>query len=69
MLPAGVTPDTVEKIRDAVLRTLKLPEIQQKMLAIGLEPASGEREDVAGDMRKEIDYWKRVAQATGIKAE
>lgn len=68
LLPAGVAPSTVDKIRDAVLRVLKMPEVQQKMFAIGLEPASGEREDVAADMRKEIDYWKRVVQITGIKA-
>jgi tripartite-type tricarboxylate transporter receptor subunit TctC len=68
LLPAGVAPGTVDKIREAVLRLLKTPEVQQKMLAIGLEPASGEREDVAGDMRKEVEYWKRVVQATGIKA-
>ncbi|TFZ02729.1 tripartite tricarboxylate transporter substrate binding protein [Ramlibacter henchirensis] len=67
LLPAGVATDTVEKIREAVLRVLRMPDIQQKMLAIGLEPTSGQREDVAGDMRKEIDYWKRVVQATGIK--
>lgn len=68
MLPAGVAPDTVEKIREAVHRVLKLPDVQQKMVAIGLEPASGEREDVAADMRREIEYWKRAVQATGIKA-
>ena len=38
------------------------------MYAIGLEPTSGEREDVAANMRKEIEYWKRVVQTTGIKA-
>jgi tripartite-type tricarboxylate transporter receptor subunit TctC len=69
MLPAGVAPATVEKIREAVLRVLKMPDVQQKMYSIGLEPASGEREDVAGDMRREIDYWTRVVQATGIKSE
>jgi tripartite-type tricarboxylate transporter receptor subunit TctC len=68
LLPANVAPPTVEKIREAVLRVLKTPEVQQKMLAIGLEPATGEREDVAADMRREIDYWKRVVQVTGIKA-
>jgi tripartite-type tricarboxylate transporter receptor subunit TctC len=69
MLPAGVAPATVEKIRDAVQRVIKMPDVREKMLALGLEPASGEREDVAGDMRKEIDYWTRVVQTTGIKAE
>ena len=70
MLPAGVAPETVEKIREATLRVLKMPEIQQKMLSIGLEPAPGDpREDVAGDMRREIEYWKKTALTTGIKAE
>jgi tripartite-type tricarboxylate transporter receptor subunit TctC len=68
MLPAGVAPETVEKIRAAVQRVIRTPDVQEKMLALGLEPASGEREDVAADMRKEIDYWKRVVKATGIQA-
>ncbi|MBC5767025.1 Bug family tripartite tricarboxylate transporter substrate binding protein [Ramlibacter albus] len=68
LLPAGVAPQTVDKVRDAVLRVIRMPDVRQKMQEIGLEPASGEREDVAGDMRKEIDYWKRVVQVTGIKA-
>lgn len=67
LLPAGTPAPTVDRIRDSVLRLLKTPEIQQRMVAIGLEPSGGEREDVAGDMRKEIDYWRRVVQATGIK--
>jgi len=68
LLPAGVAPQTVDKVRDAVQRILKTPEVREKMFAIGLEPASGEREDVAGDMRKETAYWKRVVQQAGIKA-
>lgn len=68
LLSAGVAPQTVEKIREAVLRVLKMPDVREKMYAIGLEPTSGERENVAADMAKEIEYWKRVVQATGITA-
>jgi tripartite-type tricarboxylate transporter receptor subunit TctC len=68
MLPAGVAQPTVDKIRDAVQRVLKMPDVREKMIAVGLEPTFGEREDVAADMRKEIDYWRRVVQVTGIKA-
>jgi len=68
MLPAGVPGPTVDKIREAVLRVLRQPEVREKMMALGLEPAPGEAEDVAGNMRKEIDYWKRAVAATGIEA-
>ncbi len=67
LLPAGVAPATLDKIRTSVLRVLRMPDVREKMLALGLEPAPGEPEDVAGDMRKEIAYWKRVVQATGIQ--
>ena len=66
MLPAGAPDPTVDKIREAVLRVLRQPEVREKMMALGLEPAPSEGEDVAGDMRKEIDYWKRAVAATGI---
>ena len=68
MLPAGVAPDVVEKIREAVYRVLKMPDVKEKMLSIGLEPTAGDREDVAADMKREIEYWTRTVQATGIKA-
>lgn len=67
-LPAGVAPDTVEKIRAAVHRILKLPQVQEQFLAMGLEPASGEREDVTAAMRADLEYWKKVVQTTGIQA-
>lgn len=66
-LPAGVAPETVEKIRASVHRVLKSPEIQEQFAAMGLEPASGEREDVPAAMRSDVEYWKRVVQNTGIK--
>jgi tripartite-type tricarboxylate transporter receptor subunit TctC len=67
MLPVGVAPDVLERIRESVYHVLKMPDVQQKMLAIGLEPTAGEREDAAADVRREIDYWKRTVQATGSR--
>lgn len=68
LLPAGVPPATVELIRSSVERVLKMPDVQEQFLSMGLEPASGEREDVGADMRADLEYWRRVAKKTGIKA-
>jgi len=68
MLPAGVPPATVEKLRASFHRIMKLPEVQEQFVAMGLEPAPGDREDVIASMRADIDYWRRVIQFTGIKA-
>jgi tripartite-type tricarboxylate transporter receptor subunit TctC len=68
MLPKGTPPATVERIRGSVLNVLKSPEVQQQLYAMGAEPAKAEREDVAGNMRADVEYWKRVVQLTGIKA-
>lgn len=69
MLPKGTPPATVERIRASVLNVLKAPEVQEQLLSMGIDPAPAEREDVAGNMRADIDYWKRVVQITGIKTE
>jgi tripartite-type tricarboxylate transporter receptor subunit TctC len=69
MLPKGTPPATVERIRASVLNVLKSPEIQEQLVAMGIEPAPAEREDVAANMRADIEYWKRVVQFTGIKAD
>jgi tripartite-type tricarboxylate transporter receptor subunit TctC len=59
----------VERIRVSVLNVLKSPEIQEQLVGMGIEPAPAEREDVAANMRADIEYWKRVVQFTGIKAD
>ncbi|MBI5277660.1 MAG: tripartite tricarboxylate transporter substrate binding protein [Burkholderiales bacterium] len=69
MLPKGTPSATVERIRTSILNVLKSLEVQEQLLSMGIDPASSEREDVAGNMRADIDYWKRVVQATGIKAD
>jgi len=69
MLPKGTPPATVEKIRTSVLNVLKDPQVQEQMYAMGAEPGPSEREDVAGNMRADVEYWKRVVQITGITAE
>jgi len=69
MLPKGTPPATVERIRASVLNVLKSPEVREQLLSMGIDPAPAEREDVAANMRADIEYWKRVVQATGIKAE
>jgi tripartite-type tricarboxylate transporter receptor subunit TctC len=69
MLPKGTPPATVERIRVSVLNVLKSPEIQEQLVGMGIEPAPAEREDVAANMRADIEYWKRVVQVTGIKAD
>jgi tripartite-type tricarboxylate transporter receptor subunit TctC len=69
MLPKGTPPATVERIRASVLNVLKAPEVQEQLLSMGIDPAPAEREDVAANMRADIDYWKRVVQITGIKTE
>lgn len=69
MLPKGTPAPIVEKIRTSVLNVLKDPQVQEQMYALGAEPGPAEREDVAGHMRADVEYWKRVVQITGIRAE
>jgi tripartite-type tricarboxylate transporter receptor subunit TctC len=69
LVPKGTPAATVERIRTSVLNVLRSPEVQDRMYAMGIEPASSEGEDVAANMRADIDYWKNVVRITGIRAE
>ena len=68
MLPKGTPTATVDKIRASILNVLKDPHVQEQMYAMGIEPGPAEREDLVGNMRADVDYWKRVVQITGIQA-
>ena len=50
-------------------RSLKLPEVQEKITALGFEAVGNTPVEFAKFLRAELDKWARVAKATGAKAE
>lgn len=57
--PAGMEPQTVEKLSDAIGRVMKQPKVREDFLAGGAEPRWLGPQDFAGAVRESYNLWAR----------
>lgn len=69
VMPAGVSKDVATKMQNEVLRILELPDVKERMAAIGLDPLPMSGERFAVFMKTETDKWARTIKASGMKIE
>jgi len=67
--PAGMPPDVVKRLNDAVNRVMAMPAIREKLLAGGLDPVGGTPADFSRFIESEIGKWTKIAKDVGVKAE
>jgi tripartite-type tricarboxylate transporter receptor subunit TctC len=67
--PAGTPQPVVARLNREVNRILALPDVQEKLLAQGLEPAGNTPVEFAAMIRSEIAKYAKIVKAAGIKAE
>jgi tripartite-type tricarboxylate transporter receptor subunit TctC len=67
--PAGMPKDVVAKLSAEVNRIMNLPEVREKALSLGAEPAPGTPEAFEAFIRAEIPKWANVVKAGGIKLD
>jgi tripartite-type tricarboxylate transporter receptor subunit TctC len=66
---AGTPPAIVEKLNRELNRVIKLPEIQERMIGLGLEPAGGSTEQFASFVREDTARWAKVIKDANVRAE
>lgn len=69
LAPAGTPKAVVTKLNTEVNRILALPDVRQKLLDAGIEPAQGSAQDFTDFITKEIGKWAKVAKDAGIQPE
>jgi tripartite-type tricarboxylate transporter receptor subunit TctC len=69
MGPAGMRRDIVDALNGAIRRTLAMPDVREKMLAAGSEPAPSSPEELAKRYADWIGLFNKVAQEAGIKPQ
>jgi tripartite-type tricarboxylate transporter receptor subunit TctC len=69
LAPAGTPPAIVRKLQDAVARIVRLPDIQERMKTLALEPVGNTSEEFARIIAADIERWTTVAKAGNIKIE
>jgi tripartite-type tricarboxylate transporter receptor subunit TctC len=69
LAPAGTPPAIVTRLHKEIVRTIRAPEISQKLVSDGADPVGSSPEEFAAFLRSETTKWARVAQEVGIKPE
>ncbi len=67
--PRGTPRDLVMRIRDDVAAVLQIPDVTQRIRAIGSEPGGQTPDEYAARVRNEIAKWLKVAKAAGLKPQ
>jgi tripartite-type tricarboxylate transporter receptor subunit TctC len=67
--PAKTPPEIIQKLNSEIDKALKNPELQRRLLTIGIEPAGGSSEEMHDLLLREIPRWKAVVEEAGLAAK
>jgi tripartite-type tricarboxylate transporter receptor subunit TctC len=67
--PAGTPREVVQKLNAETLKILAMPDVRDRFLAQGVEPAGGTPEQFAEHIRAQMAKWSKVVADAGVKAE
>ncbi len=67
--PAGTPGEMVSRLNQALARILKQPAVQERLRAVGMEPAHSTPEEFARFIAREIAKWSKVVKAGNIKID
>ncbi len=67
--PAALPAPLLDKIHDAVVRIVRTPEINARLVDLGAEPALSTPAEFAALMKAEIVKWAKVVKESGAKLD
>jgi tripartite-type tricarboxylate transporter receptor subunit TctC len=69
MAPANLPPALQERLNALTRQTLNQPELRNKLLASGLDPAPGSPKELSRLIQSEANKWGRVIYKSGAKLD
>src|SRR5688572_5845130 len=67
--PAGTPRPVVEKLQLQIAAILRLPDVTERMAALGIQPVGNTPAQLAAILRADVDKWTAVAKSANIKAD
>jgi len=68
-LPGGTPKPIVAKMNAEIRKILEVPEVRQRLISQGADPASNTPEEFAAYVKAEMAKWGKVARDTGTRAD
>ena len=67
--PAGTPPAIINRLQAEIAKVVRIPEVRERMLALGGEIVASSPADLAAWVREQSASWARVVRAGNIKLE
>ncbi len=68
-VPAGTPKDIVVQLNRMVAAIVVMPDVKDRLAALGVEPVGSSPEECDAFVRSEMEKWSKVIRAAGLKAE
>ena len=69
LAPAGTPPEIVERLNRELVRIIALPDVRERLIAIGMEPSPSSPAQLEAEIRTEVARWGPVVRRAGIHQE
>ena len=68
-VPAGTPPAITRKLADEFTRLIKLPDVQERLQGMGLQPGGNPMDEFAREVKADKDVWAKVITDAQIKLD
>jgi tripartite-type tricarboxylate transporter receptor subunit TctC len=69
LVPAGTSPEIIDRLHREIVRIVAMPDVRERLAALGFEPIAGSPQEFADRIKWEIDKWAKVIRAADIKPQ
>jgi tripartite-type tricarboxylate transporter receptor subunit TctC len=69
LVPAGTSPEIIDRLHRENVRIVAMPDVRERLAALGFEPIAGSPREFADRIKWEIDKWAKVIRAADIKPQ
>jgi tripartite-type tricarboxylate transporter receptor subunit TctC len=66
LAPSGTPREIIDRLQREIIRVLAMPQIHERLAALGFEPIGSSPEEFADRIRAEIEKWAKVIRAAGL---
>jgi tripartite-type tricarboxylate transporter receptor subunit TctC len=68
-VPAGTPAPVVKRLNEEVARAVRLPDVRERLVALGVDPVGGTPEELARVLARDLEKWTAVAKAANIRSD
>ena len=69
LAPAATPPAIIDKLNAQLVAIINTPEVQERLLAQGVEPIGSTPAQLANHLRSELDKWAKVVKMSGATVD